>query len=318
LTVLNVLARGVGAGRDCTLWWIDLRLLPGAAATIVELLAAGAFSVLALGATSAWLRRAAGAVLLVFAAIAAGNCVQYVRVVHGGRVAPGLPVPFSLLVGMALTWAGWRAAFGTPKTDVAPRRRGPARRRVAFACGFLATATGLPLAQMLFFGTTDYRRPADAIIVLGAGVDADGRPSLALYDRVETACRLYHEGRAPLLIFSGGPGPAPGARETDAMRDLALRRGVPGTAILLDRDGVTTDATVRNTTAVLSERKLGRVLVVSHGYHLPRVKLAYRAAGREVYTVPAEQSRGLVRMPYYVAREVAALWVYYGRGLVRP
>jgi uncharacterized SAM-binding protein YcdF (DUF218 family) len=152
-------------------------------------------------------------------------------------------------------------------------------------------------------------------VVLGAGVDAQGRPSLALSDRVETACRLYHEGLAPLLIFSGGPGPAAGVHETDAMRDLALARGVPPHAIVLDRDGLTTDATVRNTEEIFDARRLKRVLVVSHNYHLPRVKLAYRRVGHEVYTVPAEQSRGLVRTPYYVAREVAALWVYWARGL---
>jgi uncharacterized SAM-binding protein YcdF (DUF218 family) len=174
----------------------------------------------------------------------------------------------------------------------------------------------LPLAQMLFFGTTDYRRQADAIVVFGAAVDEYGRPSLALADRVETACRLFHEGRAPLIIFSGGPGPA-SVDEADAMRTLAMRRGVPAEAILLDHAGVTTDATVRNTAAMLDARRARRVLAVSHSYHLPRVKLAYQSAGREVFTVPAEQSRGLVRMPYYVAREVAAIWLYYGRSIVR-
>jgi hypothetical protein len=36
----------------------------------------------------------------------------------------------------------------------------------------------------------------------------------------------------------------------------------------------------------------------------------------EVLTVPARESRALVRMPFYVAREVVALWAYYLRPLV--
>ena len=63
---------------------------------------------------------------------------------------------------------------------------------VAFAC--LAI---FPLAQMFFFGKTDYRRPADAAVVLGARVYADGRLSDALADRVRTACQLYRDGSGP-------------------------------------------------------------------------------------------------------------------------
>jgi uncharacterized SAM-binding protein YcdF (DUF218 family) len=200
-----------------------------------------------------------------------------------------------------------------PAPSVAASRR---RKFIRFAGGFSTAAVALPLAQMLFFGTTDYRRQADAIVVFGAAVDAEGRPSLALADRVETACRLYHEGRAPVLIFSGGRGPGQ-IDEADAMRNLALRRGVPADAIVLDHDGVTTDATVRNTAALLDARNVHRVLAVSHAYHLPRVKLAYQSTGREVFTVPAQESRTLTRMPYYVLRETAAMWLYYARGVLR-
>ena len=58
------------------------------------------------------------------------------------------------------------------------------------------------------------------------------------------------------------------------------------------------------------------VLVISHAYHLPRVKLAYQRAGWDVFTVPARESYLLRQMPYNMAREVAALWVYYLRPLV--
>ena len=49
-------------------------------------------------------------------------------------------------------------------------------------------------------------------------------------------------------------------------------------------------AAVRNTEALFNQLHARRVLVVSHFYHLPRVKLAYQRAGREVYTVPAKES----------------------------
>ena len=100
------------------------------------------------------------------------------------------------------------------------------------------------------------------------------------------------------------------------MRRYALEQGVPEAALLLDPEGLNTEATVLNSLPVLARLHAGRILVVSHFYHLPRIKLAYRREGREVFTVPSPQRRRLLGMPYYLAREVAALWVYYLRPLL--
>jgi len=167
---------------------------------------------------------------------------------------------------------------------------------------------------MLFFGKTDYRRPADIAVVLGARVYADGRPSDALADRVRTACKLYHDGTVKKLLFSGGPGDG-SIHETEGMKRMAIQLGVKPEDILLDPHGVNTQATVKNTEAIFQQLHASRVLVVSHFYHLPRIKLAYHRDGREVYTVPAKESYLLRQMPFNMAREVAALWVYYFRPL---
>jgi uncharacterized SAM-binding protein YcdF (DUF218 family) len=103
--------------------------------------------------------------------------------------------------------------------------------------------------------------------------------------------------------------------ETEAMRRMALQLGVKAEDILLDDQGLNTQATVRNSKPVFSALNASRILVVSHFYHLPRIKLAYQRAGLEVYTVPARESYLLRQMPYNMAREVAALWVYYVRPL---
>jgi vancomycin permeability regulator SanA len=167
---------------------------------------------------------------------------------------------------------------------------------------------------MLFFGKTDYRRPADIAVVLGARVYADGRPSDALADRVRTACNLYRNGTVKKLLFSGGPGDG-SIHETEGMKRMAIQLGVKPEDILLDAHGVNTQATVKNTEVVFQQLHASRILVVSHFYHLPRIKLAYHREGWEVYTVPAKESYLLRQMPFNIAREVAALWVYYFRPL---
>jgi uncharacterized SAM-binding protein YcdF (DUF218 family) len=168
----------------------------------------------------------------------------------------------------------------------------------------------VPLGQMFCFGKTDYRRPADVAVVFGARVYADGRPSDALSDRVRTACRLYSQGLTQKLLFSGGPGDG-AIHETESMKRMAISLGVKPQDIILDPHGSNTEATVRNTKLIFDTLHPGRVLVVSHFYHLPRIKLAYKRAGIEVYTVPAKETYLLGQLPYNMAREVVALWVYY-------
>ena len=171
---------------------------------------------------------------------------------------------------------------------------------------------------MYCFGQTDYQRDADAIVVFGAKANADGTPSQALYDRTHTGVLLYQKYKEPRLIFSGGPG-AGALSEPQVMRKVAISEGVPASAIVLDEKGLNTDATVDNTAAVFKERGIRTVLAVSHDYHLPRVKLTYERAlagtGIAVYTVPAKESWPLTAKPYFMAREVAAFWVYYLRPL---
>ena len=169
---------------------------------------------------------------------------------------------------------------------------------------------------MFCFGKTDYRRPADIAVVLGARVYADGRPSDALAVRVRTACQLYRDGLVRKLLVSGGPGDG-AVHETEAMKRMAIGLGVKDQDILVDAGGLNTQATVKDSRPVFSQLRAPRILVVSHFYHLPRIKMAYQRAGWEVYTVPARESYLLRQMPLFLAREVAAFWVYYARGFTK-
>lgn len=78
-------------------------------------------------------------------------------------------------------------------------------------------------------------RSADAILVLGAGVEPNGRMSDMLADRVEVAIALYRRGAGRKLLLSGDG--RPGYDEPAAMRRAVLRAGVPEEALLLDRRG---------------------------------------------------------------------------------
>ena len=54
------------------------------------------------------------------------------------------------------------------------------------------------------------------------------------------------------------------------------------------------------------------IYAVSHAYHLPRVAGLYaREAQLEVHTDPAPMQHVMLKMPWFVAREAAALYVLW-------
>jgi vancomycin permeability regulator SanA len=304
--LLNTLAGLRLPGLDANLWWIDLRALPELPTKFFLLLASLCLIGLAFRPPQSFVRRILTMISTgLLAAVSIWNTCEFYSLLAHGTIRPLIPVPLSLFIFVVLVLI----------LRVASRPPPPSRISLRVVAAFAICLVCFPLAQMICFGKTDYRRPADAAVVFGARAYADGRPSDALADRVRTACQLYRDGLAKKLIFSGGPGDG-AVHETESMRRMALKLGVKPEDILMDVTGLNTQATVRNTELLFSQLKARHIIVVSHFYHLPRVKMAYLRDGWEVYTVPARESYFLRQTPYMMVREVAALWVYYLRPLL--
>jgi uncharacterized SAM-binding protein YcdF (DUF218 family) len=224
-------------------------------------------------------------ILGAFALLAVVNIIEFYRLRAAGLHAA--PLPFSLVTLAILLGALAQICFEVPKASWLWR-----------AAGLILTGPVLILAHLVSFGTTDYSRPAEAIVVFGAKAYRNGTPSLALADRVNHGIMLWHQGLAPVLVMSGG------ADEVPVMKRLAVEAGVPEAAIECDPEGLDTYATIANL-------RHKRVLAVSHYYHLARIKLVARRFGVRCATVPCTMSRRLRREPYYVGRECAAFAAYY-------
>jgi len=241
------------------------------------------------------------ATLLLVAGWAAVDAVIYYMLIEAGRITTtALPFPASFLVVAVALALAREVAAPAPRTPWSS----PRLLRCLITCA--AVALLLPLVLIFTFGPTRYARSADCIVVFGAKVHSDGRPSDALADRVDEGVRLYKQGLAPIMVMSGALDSGHGGSEPASMRDRALAAGVPASAIILDEEGVNSAATVDNTRAWAHPRGATRVLAVSHYYHLPRVKLLFERAGLRTYTVPAAMKRRLRREPYFLAREMIA------------
>lgn len=106
----------------------------------------------------------------------------------------------------------------------------------------------------------------DAILVLGAYVREDGSLCDMLEDRMNVGIRLYQAGISDTLLLSGD-GQSDDYDETEAMKQYALDRGVPEEAIVLDKAGLSTYASVHRAGKTGGYQSL---VIVTQRYHLYR------------------------------------------------
>ena len=296
---------------DFTIWWVSVpavgRVVAGA---LLVLVAVALLGYVVAPRMRPWRRWPTVGLTLVFAAVTVWNGVDFYLAWRDGDLRPGLPVPLSFLVCALLVFIAWAAL----------RPPAPGRRRLTAAAVLVVTAAActllFPVAQVFFFGRSDYRRSADAVVVFGAQVHEDGRPSTSLRDRMTTAVELYKDGLVKRVIVSGGVGDS-GYNEALVMRGMAVDAGVPKTRVVVDSNGISTNATVADTVPFFGEDGWTRILAVSQFYHLPRVKLAYQRVGWNVFTVPAGTSSPIPQTPRLVVREIPAFWVYYLEAVFR-
>ena len=281
---------------------VDLAFMPKLAAIALDLVV-GMFALwwAVRPRAAAWRRAATAVVLLLLAACACVGVAGFYASWRAGAIAPALPVPMEAVAALVLAAAAhvvWRD------------RAAAAASPMLFVLAVALAVVLYPLALGVFSGSVDHRVRADVAVVFGAKVNADGTLSPSLDDRVRTAAVLYRSGLVRSLVMSGATG-AEGYDEPGTMRRRAERLGVPSRAIVLDRLGVDTAATVADTVPLLRREHAGRVLAVSQFYHLPRVRFAFAEAGLDVLTVPASPSRYIVATPVFMLRDAAGYWVYW-------
>jgi uncharacterized SAM-binding protein YcdF (DUF218 family) len=180
----------------------------------------------------------------------------------------------------------------------------------ALAIGAAGAVVGTALYLAVRCGEREtVRRSADAIIVLGAQVHRNGRPSAALRGRVRRAVAVYHAGFAPRLVVTGGVGEA-GIAEASVMQALAVAAGVPEEAILIEGRAT---RTLESAHAVgVAGRQAGwqSVIVVSDPFHLWRTALMFLAEGFAVQRAATDDRYFTTQgRRFYRGREVAALFV---------
>lgn len=125
---------------------------------------------------------------------------------------------------------------------------------------------------------------ADAIVVLGASVYADGTPSGILQDRLDDGIALYFAGVAPKIIMSGDNGTA-SYNEVQVMKNYAINQGVPSEDIFCDHAGFSTYESMYRARNVFGAE---RIVVATQTYHLYRALYAAQGLGMQAVGVASD------------------------------
>jgi uncharacterized SAM-binding protein YcdF (DUF218 family) len=136
---------------------------------------------------------------------------------------------------------------------------------------------------------------ADAIVVLGGSVKPEipPRPWIDLSeegDRSLYGAQLYRQGKAPLVILSGGriDWKGGGPPESADMAKLVEALGVPAQAIVQDPTSLNTYENAVNVRQILEARGLRRVLLVTSAMHMPRSLQIFAKQGIEAIAAPTD------------------------------
>jgi uncharacterized SAM-binding protein YcdF (DUF218 family) len=194
------------------------------------------------------------------------------------------------------------------------------RRRLLQALLLLLAAATLFVvavaADVYFYAQRSETRPADAAIVLGAGVFGR-RPSPVLRARIDHAIGLYEQGYVKAIIFTGGVGPGNALSEAESGAQYARAQGVPPEAILLETTSTSTAENLAGAQRVAAARDMHTFLVVSTPYHMRRAIAIAHDLGMEAYSSPTRTIRWIswyTRSRAYV-REVVGYLVYLYEGV---
>lgn len=166
---------------------------------------------------------------------------------------------------------------------------------------FMCASTRPSFATVQSESIQDETFNADAIVVLGAGINWDGSPSAILRDRLDTAIALYDEGVAPKIIMSGDNADS-SYNEVMAMTLYAESQGVSADDIFCDHAGVSTYDSMYRLRHVFN---VERCVIVTQEYHLYRALYDAGSFGIGAYGVPSDNAT-YANMDSYERREVLA------------
>ncbi|MFN8005644.1 MAG: YdcF family protein [Terriglobia bacterium] len=161
---------------------------------------------------------------------------------------------------------------------------------------FFAYLPSLLLAYILILyvlirrsASLEESQEADIIVVLGAA-QYNGRPSPVFRSRLDHAAELFHNKKAGKIMTTGGYGFDPRYSEAGVGKLYLTKQNIPEDCIYTETSGLTTSESIERAIDFLKQNNLTRVIAVSDGFHLFRIKRIFQDHQIKAYGSPAPHS----------------------------
>ena len=118
-----------------------------------------------------------------------------------------------------------------------------------------------------------------------------------------------------VMVASGGQGADRPKREAQAIADYLTGHGLARSRILLEDQSFNTYQNMENSMALLQKQRYDldaiRLLVVSNGFHLTRVRMLAKRCGLQIATLAAPMPNDWGNTLYCYSREALALVISF-------
>ena len=158
--------------------------------------------------------------------------------------------------------------------------------------------------------------PADAVVVLGAGVNGT-QPSLSLYTRLTAALDYLEENPDVPVVLTGGLGYGEEITEARCMYDWLTARGVDPARLIMEEQAGNTAENFAFSKELLEEQGIdpaeNLVAVVTNDFHIARSRLiAARQGYGHSFGVPAKLPWRHLEVNYYLRESFAMVktWIF--------
>lgn len=158
--------------------------------------------------------------------------------------------------------------------------------------GLVVVAVGTVIGLSIYLQPSDFKDKCtdevsqacniglvDAVVAISGG-DTEAR--------TKEAIKLYKNGWAPKLIFSGAAEDKTGPSNAAAMKAIAVYDGVNEADILIDEYSDNTKQNAENVISIFTDNDIKKVILVTSGYHQRRASLEFnkRAEGVTIFNHP--------------------------------
>ena len=186
-------------------------------------------------------------------------------------------------------------------------------RGVFYVCILGGLAAFAALEIQILSAAHSAPEPADAVIVLGAGVNGT-EPSLALRTRLDAAAEYAAAYPDVPIVLTGGQGYGEEITEAECMRRYLTTHGVDESRLLLEPEAVNTEENFRFAKEVLADAGYApeemTLAVVSNAFHLCRAELLAKREGLHTVGVGAPLPWRHLEINYTVREAFALVKAY--------